>query len=202
MFHIHLLSHWTDSWLWLCFVWLRWNPFVHILKSLGLRSAFIRKELRTCHNNYLQWKNVLKKANDDLWRGPETLSPLKTKVAAQRPPSPNLRGLGLVGSCGLGDGRHRKERLFQEPQERKEKNNWENSTGEEECVCCWGVKQHKSLHQTDGAQTNWEESKPGSMKHDCTPCLDSNFPSWLPPPNCFKLAHSKSLWKAGDRQRA
>lgn len=51
MFNIHLLSYWTDSWLWLCYVWRGWNPFVQILKSLGLRSTFIRKELRTCHNN-------------------------------------------------------------------------------------------------------------------------------------------------------
>lgn len=59
----------------------------------------------------------------------------------------------------------------------------ENSMGEEECVCCWGVKQHKSLHQTDGAQTSWEESKPGSMKQTTAPHVWTpvSHPDFLPP---------------------
>ena len=68
-------------------------------------------------------ENVLKEANDDSRRRAETLSPLKTKMAYQRPSSPYFSVLESVGSWGLGDGRTIKERLFQEPQDTKEKNN-------------------------------------------------------------------------------
>lgn len=46
-----------------------------------------------------------------------------------------------------------KERLFQEPQDTKEKNN-RNSTVEEECVShlLFCVKNHNSLYQSDGIQ--------------------------------------------------
>ena len=68
-------------------------------------------------------ENVLKEANDDSRRRAETLSPLKTKMAYQRPSSPYFSVLESVGSWGLGDGGNIKERLFQEPQDTKEKNN-------------------------------------------------------------------------------
>lgn len=41
---------------------------------------------------------MLKKTNDDLRRRTETLSPLKIKMAYQRPTSPYFRVLGLVGT--------------------------------------------------------------------------------------------------------
>lgn len=113
-------------------------------------------------------ENVLRKAKDDLWRGPETLSPLKMKMAYQRPSSPYVRVLGLVGSCGLGDGSHTKERLFQEPQDRKEKNEEIPRLGTSVWVICCYVSRI-TIHSINVFKTSWEEFEPCSVKQRTPP---------------------------------